>query len=71
MRNTPTNNGAGRQMAQDGYRPGLDTKGHNPQVTPMPGKIQGGYTAPGGGSKPSAPTTGSGVTPAAPNGGKK
>jgi hypothetical protein len=54
-------------MAHDGYgprpplkqnvQPAPATKGYQPQ----PGKVQGGYQAPGSG-KPSAPTTGSGVT---------
>jgi hypothetical protein len=71
MTNNQTPKSSGRQMAHDGYRPGLQTEGHKPQLTQIPGKIQGGYTAPSGGPKPSAPTTGSGVAPAAPNGGNK
>ncbi len=67
MTDKSTSKGSGRDMAQDGYRPAL-TEGHKPQPTPIPGKVQGGYTGPGGG-KPVAPTTGSGVTPAA--GGEK
>ena len=58
-------------MAHDGYSPGLRTEGHKPQTTPIPGKIQGGYTGPSDGPKPAAPTSGSGVAPAAPDGGKK
>jgi hypothetical protein len=61
----------GRQMAHDGYRPTLLTEGHKPQVVSLPGKVQGGYQGPTGGGKPTAPTTGSGVTPAAPTGEKK
>jgi hypothetical protein len=62
---------SGRQMANDGYKPGLITEGHKPQVTPIPGKIQGGYTGPSDGPKPTAPSTGSGVAPPAPPRGSK
>lgn len=48
----------------------LVTEGHKPQLTPIPRKVQGGYPGPSGG-KPAAPTTGSGVAPAAPSGGEK
>jgi hypothetical protein len=44
----------------EGYQPASGTRGHQPQ----PGKVQGGYQAPGSG-KPAAPTTGSGVQPPA------
>lgn len=71
MTKSSTSKVGNRQMAQDGYRPGLLTEGYKPQATVIPGKVQGGYTGPSGGGKPSAPTTGSGVAPAAPNGGKK
>jgi|HubBroStandDraft_2_1064218.scaffolds.fasta_scaffold88001_3 hypothetical protein len=71
MTNRSTSKGSHRQMAHDGYRPGLLTEGYKPQATAIPGKVQGGYTGPSGGAKPAAPTTGSGVAPAAPNGGKK
>ena len=50
-------------MTMDGHRPlplrSRMEKGYQPQ----PGKVQGGYQAPGGG-KPPAPTTSSGVKPA-------
>jgi hypothetical protein len=69
MNNNPNSKSGGRQMAHDGYKPGLLTEGHKPQA--IPGKVQGGYTGPTGGGKPAAPSTGSGVAPAAPNGGKK
>jgi len=71
MTDKSNSNSGGRQMAHDGYKPGLLTEGHKPQVAPVPGKVQGGYTGPSGGGSPTAPSTGSGVTPAAPNGGKK
>src|ERR1700733_13166535 len=71
MTEKSTSKGGGRYMAQDGYRPGLLTEGYKSQIAAIPGKVQGGYTGPSGGGKPSAPTTGSGVAPAAPNGGKK
>jgi hypothetical protein len=72
MTNDSGSKSGGRHIAQDGYKPGLLTEGHKPQSVPMPGKIQGGYQGPSGGGKPSAPTTGSGVAPAAaPNDGKK
>ena len=62
------NKASGSRLANDGYKPGLLTEGHKPLPSrgyqPQPGKIQGGYQAPGGG-KPSAPTTGSGVKPPA------
>ncbi len=70
MTNNPSKSG-GRQMAQDGHKPSLLTEGHKPQVTSIPGKVQGGYTGPSGGGKPTAPSTGSGVVPAAPSGEKK
>jgi len=68
---TEKSSNSGRQMTRDGYKPGLLTEGHRPQVSSIPGKIQGGYQGPSGNGKPTAPTTGSGVAPAAPNGGKK
>lgn len=71
MTEKPTSKSSGRHMAHDGYRPGLLTEGYKPQATAIPGKVQGGYTGPSGGGKPAAPSTGSGVAPAAPNGGKK
>jgi len=71
MSNNSNLKGGGRQMAHDGYKPSLLTEGHKPQPTPIPGKVQGGYTGPSGGGKPAAPTTGSGVAPANPNGVKK
>jgi hypothetical protein len=71
MTEKSTSKGGGRNMAQDGYRPGLLTEGYKPQGAGTPGKIQGGYTGPNGGGKPATPSTGSGVVPAAPNGGKK
>jgi hypothetical protein len=71
MTSESTPKGGGRSMTHDGYRPGLLTEGHKPQGTPIPGKVQGGYTGPSSGGTPAAPSTGSGVTPAAPNGGKK
>jgi hypothetical protein len=65
MTDKSTSKSSGRQMAHDGYKPGLLTEGHKP-------KVQGGYTGPSsGGEKPAAPTTGSGVAPAAPKDGKK
>lgn len=70
MTNRSNSKGSGRHLAHDGHRPGLLTEGHRPQVTPVPGKVQGGYTGPSGGGKPAAPTTGSGVAPAGPSGGK-
>lgn len=49
-----------RHIAQDGYRP---ASSH----IDRPNKVQGGYQAPAGGSRPAAPTTGSGVkTPSSP-----
>jgi hypothetical protein len=72
MTEKSTSKGGGRQMAHDGYRPGLLTEGHKPQVTSTPGKVQGGYQGPSGGQKPATPTTGSGVAPpAAPSSEKK
>jgi hypothetical protein len=66
--------GKGPHMAQDGHRPlpapTTLQKGYQPNPANTPGKVQGGYQAPGGG-KPATPTTGSGVKPAAPSGGKK
>ena len=43
-----------RRLAQDGYRP-------TPAPSSTSQKYQGGYQAPSGGSRPSLPTTGSGV----------
>ncbi len=71
MADKSTPKSVGRQMAHDGYRAGLFTEGHRPQVAPLPGKVQGGYTGPSGGGSPTAPSTGSGVAPAPSNGGKK
>lgn len=65
-----TSNSRGHQMTQDEHRPGLLAEGHKPHSVPFPGKIQGGYQAPGGG-KPATPTTGSGVKPANGSGEKK
>jgi hypothetical protein len=70
MSDKTTSKNPGRQTAHDGHRPGLLTEGHKPHLTPIPGKVQGGYQGPGGG-KPATPTTGSGVAPAAPGGGDK
>ena len=71
MTNNPNSKSGGRQMAHDGYKPGLLTEGYKPRATSIPGKVQGGYTGPAGGGKPTAPAIGSGVAPAAPNGGEK
>jgi hypothetical protein len=71
-KSSSSSRGPQTQMAHDGHRPrSLITEGYKPAIAP--GKVQGGYQAPGGGGKPAAPTTGSGVTtsPAAPAGGKK
>jgi hypothetical protein len=52
-------------------------RGYQPSGgTIQPSKVQGGYQAPGGGTRPAAPTTGSGVQKPAPapssgNGAKK
>ena len=71
MANKPSSTSPARQIAQDGHRPQLLTEGHKPQVVSIPRKVQGGYEGPSGGGKPAAPTTGSGVKPAVPPGGKK
>jgi hypothetical protein len=57
-------------MAHDGFSPrppkgGVQSSPGNRGYQPQPGKVQGGYQAPGSG-KPAAPTTGSGVKPPTP-----
>lgn len=57
---TNENSGPKRTMAMDGHRPLPSQTKIDKGYQPQPGKVQGGYQAPGGG-KPQTPTTGSGV----------
>jgi hypothetical protein len=59
-----------RQPLKKGHQPRMTNDGYQPRPAPSLGhihqKVQGGYQAPSGGGKPTPPTTGSGVKPAAP-----
>jgi hypothetical protein len=66
MTDSKSSGGNGRQFLTEGHRPlpsQPSQKGYQPNPANAPGKVQGGYQAPGGG-KPATPTTGSGVTTA-------